>query len=160
MSWGACFAAQPKGDAVLESISYEKDENNVEKIIFKLNGAHIPKVFQIKGERPRIVFDFIDTRYSDLINRIIDTKGNLVAGVRVGIHNDPPKTRVVVDLKPEGDFQIEQDFLVQENTLSITFNPNGTPAENEREEPKKSDDAASFSTRIQPAPGCSGCCDA
>jgi hypothetical protein len=116
-------AAEQPDEAVLESISYEKDANNNEKIIFKLNGAHIPKVFKIKGERPRLVFDFLDTRYSDLINRITDTKGSLIQGVRVGIHNDPPKTRVVIDLKPEGDFKFEQDFLIRENTLSITFHP-------------------------------------
>lgn len=120
---GSSSAAEAEGDAVLESISYEKDDDNAEKIIFKLNGAHIPKVFKIKGERPRLVFDFLDTRYSDLINRITDTQGNLIQGVRVGIHNDPPKTRVVIDLKPEGDIAFEQDFLERENTLSITFHP-------------------------------------
>ena len=109
--------------AVLESISYEKDNDDFEKIIFKLNGTHIPKIFKIKGEKPRLVFDFIDTRYSDLINNIINTEGGLIKGVRVGIHNDPPKTRVVVDIKPEGKFQFEQDFLIQENVLSITFHP-------------------------------------
>ena len=109
--------------AVIESISYEKDEENLEKIVFKLNGTHIPKIFKIKGEKPRLVFDFIDTRYSDLINNIINTEGNLIKGVRVGIHNDPPKTRVVVDLKPEEKYKFEQDFLLQENILSITFHP-------------------------------------
>jgi len=122
---GSLVNAAEKGEeeAVLESISYEKDANNSETIIFKLNGTHIPKVFTIKGEKPRVVFDFIDTRYSDLINNIINTEGNLIKGVRVGIHNDPPKTRVVVDLSPEGEFEIKQDFQEQENILSITFYP-------------------------------------
>ena len=120
---GANDEAEVGEGAVLESISYEKDEDNLEKIIFKLNGTHIPKIFKIKGEKPRLVFDFIDTRYSDLINNIINTEGNLIKGVRVGIHNDPPKTRVVVDLKPEGKYKFEQDFLIQENILSITFHP-------------------------------------
>ena len=114
---------KPSEGAVLESISYEKGDNDYEKIIFKLNGTHIPKIFKIKGEKPRLVFDFIDTRYSDLINNIINTEGGLIKGVRVGIHDDPPKTRVVVDIKPEGKFEFEQDFLIQENVLSITFHP-------------------------------------
>ncbi|PID41496.1 MAG: hypothetical protein CR981_03180 [Proteobacteria bacterium] len=107
--------------ALLESISYEKNEHDLEKIVFKLNGMHIPKIFKIKGERPRLVFDFIDTRYSKLINNIINTEGGLIKGVRVGLHNDPPKTRVVVDLQPEGNIDFEQDFQVQKNVLSITF---------------------------------------
>jgi hypothetical protein len=121
-------AEQPATEAVIESISYEKDDENHEKIVFKLNGAHIPKVFKIQGERPRVVFDFIDTRYSDLINRIADTKGKLIKGVRIGIHDNPPKTRVVVDLKAEEEYQFEQDFLIEENILSITFYPSETTA--------------------------------
>ncbi|MBE0584980.1 MAG: AMIN domain-containing protein, partial [Desulfofustis sp.] len=125
---GLAVAEQPAMEAVIESISYEKDDDNHEKIVFKLNGAHIPKVFKIQGERPRVVFDFIDTRYSDLINRIADTKGKLIKGVRIGIHDNPPKTRVVVDLKAEEEYQFEQDFLIEENILSITFYPSETAA--------------------------------
>lgn len=123
---GFAAAEQPATEAVIESISYEKDDENREKIVFKLNGAHIPKVFKIQGERPRVVFDFIDTRYSDLINRIADTQGKLIKGVRIGIHDDPPKTRVVVDLKAEEEYQFEQDFLIEDNILSITFYPSET----------------------------------
>ncbi|THB79766.1 MAG: AMIN domain-containing protein [Desulfobulbaceae bacterium] len=119
---GALNAESEKNEgALIESISYEKDDDNLETIIFKLNGTHIPKIFKIKGEKPRLVFDFIDTRYSNLINNIINTEGNLIKSVRVGIHNDPPKTRVVVDLKPEQEFKFEQDFLASDNILSITF---------------------------------------
>lgn len=123
---GLAGAEQPAAEAVIESISYEKDDENREKIVFKLNGAHIPKVFKIQGERPRVVFDFIDTRYSDLINRITDTQGKLIKGVRIGIHDDPPKTRVVVDLRAEEEYQFEQDFLIEDNILSITFYPRDT----------------------------------
>lgn len=129
----------PLSEAIIESITYEKDDANREKIVFKLNGAHIPKVFKIQGERPRVVFDFIDTRYSDLINRIADTQGRLIKGVRIGIHDNPPKTRVVVDLKAEQEYQFDQDFQIQENTLSITFYPSGSdeqePMEPEPAEP-------------------------
>lgn len=107
--------------ALIESISYEKNDQNLETIVFKLNGTHIPKIFKIKGKKPRLVFDFIDTRYTSLINNIINTEGNLIKRVRVGIHNDPPKTRVVVDLKSEEAFKFEQDFLAPDNILSITF---------------------------------------
>lgn len=135
----------PLSEAIIESITYEKDDANREKIIFKLNGAHIPKVFKIQGERPRVVFDFIDTRYSDLINRIADTQGRLIKGVRIGIHDNPPKTRVVVDLKAEEEYQFEQDFQIQENTLSITFYPSGS----DEQEPMEPEPAELPST---PAP--------
>lgn len=147
----------PLPEAIIESITYEKDDDNREKIVFKLNGAHIPKVFKIQGERPRVVFDFIDTRYSDLINRIADTQGRLIKGVRIGIHDNPPKTRVVVDLKAEEEYQFEQDFQIQENTLSITFYPSGSDEQEPMgpepaEPPAKPAQAAALSAPDGPQP--------
>lgn len=109
--------------AVLESITYEKGDLNQERVIFKLNGIHTPKVFKIKGEKPRLVFDFLDTGYSGPVNRLKDTNGNLVKGVRIGIHNNPPKTRVVIDLAADEDYQFSEDFNVQENLLSVIISP-------------------------------------
>ncbi len=114
-------AEEKKKPVILESIYYQNDEHG-ETVNFKLNGIYLPKIFAIKGEKPRVVFDFIDTKYSDLINNIIATEGGLVKRVRVGIHNEPePKTRVVVDLDAKGDFSYEHDFIVQENILTITI---------------------------------------
>ncbi len=153
---GLAGAEQPAAEAVIESISYEKDDENREKIVFKLNGAHIPKVFKIQGERPRVVFDFIDTRYSDLINRITDTQGTLIKGVRIGIHDDPPKTRVVVDLRAEEEYQFEQDFLIEDNILSITFYPRDTTEVSPLPEPDPatalSGEAAAPSVTPEPPP--------
>lgn len=114
--------AEDQQPAVLESISFESDAVNGETINFKLNGTHLPKIFAIKGEKPRVVFDFLDTRYSDLINKIIETEGDLVKRVRIGLHNEPtPKTRVVVDLAPQANFAYEQDFIAEDNILTISI---------------------------------------
>ena len=118
----ASAESQDKG-AVLESITYEKDNLNQERVLFKLNGIHTPKVFKIKGEKPRLVFDFFDIDYSGPVNQLKDTNGKLVKGVRIGIHNNPPKTRVVIDLAADEDYQFSEDFNVQENLLSVTISP-------------------------------------
>jgi len=116
-------AESPNKDAVLESITYKKDDLNQEHIVFKLNGIHTPKVFKIKGEKPRLVFDFFDISYSGPVNRLKDTNGILVKGIRVGIHNDPPKTRVVVDFISDEEYQFSEDFNVEQNILSFTISP-------------------------------------
>lgn len=114
--------AEDQQPAVLESISFQRDAVHGETINFKLNGTHLPKIFAIKGEKPRVVFDFLDTRYSDLINKIIETEGDLVKRVRIGLHNEPnPKTRVVVDLAPQANFAYEHDFIAEDNILTISI---------------------------------------
>lgn len=114
--------AEDQQPAVLESISFQRDAVHGETINFKLNGTHLPKIFAIKGEKPRVVFDFLDTRYSDLINKIIETEGDLVKRVRIGLHNEPtPKTRVVVDLAPLENFAWEHEFIAEDNILTISI---------------------------------------
>ena len=106
---------------MLESISFQRDALKEENISFKLDGEHIPKVYMIKGENPRIVLDFVDTRCSASANHTIETNGKLTKKIRVGIHNDQKlMTRVVVDLAPKGEYQFTQHFKARDNTLLLT----------------------------------------
>ena len=90
-SWQAAAAQK-----MLEDISFESSGNGEERIIFKLNGTYIPKIFTLQGKQPRVVFDFQDTAAAKIINNIINTNGELIKRIRVGIHKgDDPKTRVV-----------------------------------------------------------------
>ena len=49
---------QPETGILLEKISYEAATETSEAIFFKLNSVLIPKLFKIKGEKPRLVIDF------------------------------------------------------------------------------------------------------
>lgn len=118
-----CFPAvgAETADPLVEEITFNKISQGLEEIVFKLNGAHIPKIFAIKGKNPRVVFDFLNTRAARSVKNSIVTQGNLVEKVRVGLHTDPQlKTRVVLDLVPEGDYDFKQDFSLQDNTLTIS----------------------------------------
>ena len=108
--------------ALLEQIRFDRQSSSRETVTFKLNGPHIPKIFALKGEAPKVVFDFYDTRHSPAIKGVMNSRGNLVSAIRTGMHNEPqPKTRVVLDLVPGGDYDFAQDFEIQENTLKITI---------------------------------------
>jgi hypothetical protein len=116
-AWLAAAASQK----LLEDITFEAPSDNEERIIFKLNGTHIPKIFSIDGEQPRVVFDFTDTTTAKIINNIINTNGKLIKRIRVGIHEGPnPKTRVVLDLLPNKEIDYEQNFDKKKNALIVT----------------------------------------
>ena len=120
--WNMPALSAEKKDAVLESITFKKDALKKESISFRLKGEHTPKIYMIKGENPRIVLDFIDTRCSAPANRNLDTNGKLTKKIRVGIHGDqPPMTRVVVDLAPKGDYQYTQHFNARDSILLLTI---------------------------------------
>ncbi|RUM33730.1 MAG: hypothetical protein DSY50_07785 [Desulfobulbus sp.] len=118
LSTGTAYTAQQK---VLESIFFENPTAAVDKITFKLNGPHIPKIFAIKGERPRVVFDFVDTKPARLLKNTINTNGKFVQRIRMGIHYEPvPKTRIVFDLLLDKKIDFRQNFDKINNLLTIS----------------------------------------
>ncbi|MDU9047992.1 MAG: AMIN domain-containing protein [Candidatus Electrothrix sp. Rat3] len=130
-SWQA-MAAQK----VIEDINFESPGNGEERIVFKLNGTYIPKIFTLQGKQPRVVFDFQDTTAAKMINNIINTNGELIKRIRVGIHKgDNPKTRVVLDLRPNKNINIRQDFDNKEQALVISIHYAGSKTRTDKQKP-------------------------
>jgi hypothetical protein len=116
----AAAQSQP-GTAVIESISVFAESGEPEQVVFKLNESHTPKTFRIEGERPRLVFDFFGIRYPAGVEKISGVGGQIIAGVRVGMHAQPLKTRVVVDIQKNSPYQFDYSFNVSSNQLVVTF---------------------------------------
>ncbi|WP_339138254.1 MAG: AMIN domain-containing protein [Candidatus Electrothrix sp. GW3-4] len=129
---------------MLEDINFESSGNGEDRIIFKLNGTYIPKIFTLQGKQPRVVFDFQDTTAAKVINNIINTNGELIKRIRVGIHKgDTPKTRVVLDLRPNKNINIRQDFDNKEKALVVSVHYAGLKQSAEPKEPVEKTAAAS-----------------
>ncbi|XOF34691.1 MAG: AMIN domain-containing protein [Candidatus Electrothrix sp. YB6] len=108
------------GQKMLEDISFAAPNSGEERVIFKLNGTYIPKVFTLQGKQPRIVFDFNNTAAAKTIKNTINTNGQLIRRIRVGIHKGP-KTRVVLDLQQTKRVDIRQDFDEKKKILIVTI---------------------------------------
>jgi len=112
------MSAQQK---ILEKITFEAPSPEVDEITFKLNGPYIPTIFAIKGERPRVVFDFPNTKPARLIKNTVNTNGKFVQRIRMGIHYAPKaKTRIVFDLLQDKKIDFKQHFDKQSNLLIIS----------------------------------------
>jgi hypothetical protein len=121
---------------VIEDINFESPGNGEERIVFKLNGTYIPKIFTLQGKQPRVVFDFQDTTAAKMINNIINTNGELIKRIRVGIHKgDNPKTRVVLDLRPNKNINIRQDFDNKEQALVVSIHYAGSKKRTDKQKP-------------------------
>ncbi len=124
---GCAVAATPPR---LEEIRFETPAPGVERVIFRLNGINIPKVFAIKGDNPRVVFDFAGTTVAPNLARTIDTGGRFIRRIRIGLHGEPdPKTRVVLDLVPGREIDFRQKFDQAHGSLVVTlFRAGAEPA--------------------------------
>ena len=93
-----------------------------EQVILQLNGSYSPKVFTLKDENPRIVFDFEGMTSSKEIRSATTTNGSIVKRIRVGIHEGkPPKTRIVFDVATLKGLNYTQKFDEANSTLVVQF---------------------------------------
>ena len=116
--------------ARIEKIQFETPSASEDRVTFQLNGAHLPKMFALKGDRPRVVFDFTNTFPTKSVKNSIKADGAFIKQVRSGIHRgDKPKTRIVFDLKSGQDVDFKQDFDKETNTLVIRVFAVGTELE-------------------------------
>ena len=112
---------------ILESIVFKIDSQNREQVTFQLNHTCIPKIFAIKGKKPRVVFDFPKTGIARTMPNAINTDGVYVKKIRIGLHTGKkPKTRVVFDLSDAGKIDFRQQFNQENNSLTIVVFPAGS----------------------------------
>ena len=93
-----------------------------ETINIVLTGNFPPTALVIEGDAPRIVCDFPDIQMAKTIQRTIGVNGKYILQIRTGIHPPPePKSRVVLDLAPNHDYEVEQLFYEKDNRYSMVI---------------------------------------
>ena len=108
-----------------------------EQISLQLNGSYSPKVFTLKGESPRVVFDFADMSQGRGVSNLLKVNGPLVKTIRVGVHGGAsPKTRVVFDMQTLKGVKFTQQFNAENSVLTIHFTgPEAAAAKTKKEPP-------------------------
>ncbi len=122
---GKIYAAE----GMIEKVSFQGNNGKNESVVFHLNGPWLPKMFALKGDNPRVVFDFMDTDFGADVPVSINADGAMVRKIRLGRHSN--KTRVVVDLVKNSDVNFDQQFDESNNVLTINLIPLATDVESE-----------------------------
>jgi hypothetical protein len=147
---GLIFAAQE--NPMLESISFAPGEGETENITFKLKGGELPKIFAIKGDNPRLVFDFHNTSYNGQ-SKISVSGSKLVESIRSAVHREPKlKTRVVVDLTTAREVSYKEDFLDHTSILKINLAPVGKAKTVDKPELQASTQISKEAAEVEPKP--------
>ena len=106
-------------DPILLDVSYESTANDSEMVLFKLNDFYPPIVFGIEKGNPRVVCDFLDTMLASDVPPVIQTNGVFVRKIRTARHPSPEKVRVVLDLVPNKNYDLQQVFFKEDNLFVI-----------------------------------------
>ena len=112
-------AVSSSAQKILE-IESDLTSPSAEMITIVLTGSFPPETQVIEGKTPKIICDFPNVRMEKNIKRMIPINGKYILQVRTGIHPPPePKTRVVIDLAPNHDYEVEQLFYEKNNRYSM-----------------------------------------
>ena len=114
-------ATEKKGTRDIKSIFFQKI-NGREVVQIRLSGKVVPKVFELGGDKPRVVLDFVETGYEPNKIRTIKAGGVLVSKIRVGLHAKPiAKTRVVIDMVEGMKYTFSKEYIATNTIFRITF---------------------------------------
>ena len=143
----ACSAAWAEAPPELIDIQFTAQSANSEQVKIKLNGSYIPKVFILKDETPRIVFDFADIKQGGKVNSSTAANGALVKRIRVGMHTENQlKTRVVFDMATLSGVRYTHSFDEKTNTLLVTITRGSEGQAESAPAAKKSQEKAEMAT--------------
>ena len=108
----------------IEEIQFNITPEGEEKVVFVLNGFYPPDTFVLEENVPKVVCDFSGSQLAPSIDRNREVNGSFVRKIRIGDHKGAePKLRVVLDLVPDRDYEVEQIFFRKENLYTLTFKP-------------------------------------
>jgi len=108
--------------AVLESIVFENNPTRGEMVQFSLTRFHPPELFGIEEGVPRIICDFPETKPGKKLPKSIKTNGRWIKVIRIGSHQNPDRVRVVFDLAPGYNYDLQQVFFKEENVFALIVN--------------------------------------
>jgi len=105
----------------IKSVLVSIDAGKKEAIAFQMDGFQPPETFVLKGDRPRIVCDFMNTRLLGNVGNRVEPKGTLVKDIRIAPYGGgAPRVRVVLDLTPGRTYVVDQTFYKEENRYTVT----------------------------------------
>lgn len=91
-------------------------------VLFKLNGFHPPAVHGVEEGIPRVICDFNNTKLVDGTKNLIKTDGKFVRAIRTSKTKKPQKVRVVIDLEPNRNYDLQQVFFKEDNLFVLIVN--------------------------------------
>lgn len=109
----------------LYSVEFDNTSHRGEIVAFKLNGFNPPVVFGIEEEIPRIVCFFKDTSAGEKLDELVAADGKFIKNIKIGKYRNPDNIRVVLDLVPGKNYDLQQIFFKEDNLFMVIIKTTG-----------------------------------
>jgi hypothetical protein len=114
-------SAAPVVPMILE-ISFDNASGKGETVLFRLNDFHPPTVSAIEKDPPRIFCDFMAMNLGPNVQETILAKSKYIERIRTAKHRNPDKVRVILELSPGRDYDLQQIFYRKDNLFVLVVN--------------------------------------
>lgn len=108
-----------KQPLVIRDITFQLDNGGKEKVLIFSTRFFTPSVAAVEGDRPRFV---IDIPYTDSVKeglKTIPVGGRFIKRIRTRHDGTSGTFRIVLDLRPEENYNVNQTFFEAENIYVI-----------------------------------------
>jgi len=117
----AIAAAKTESPQLLD-ISFDDSSNKGEMVLFHLTNFNPPTVSAVEKDNPRVFCDFIGMELGKGVEDNIAAKGKYVERISTSKHSKPDKIRVVLNLTPNRDYDLQQVFFKNDNLFVLIVN--------------------------------------
>lgn len=106
----------------LLDISFDDSSTKGEMVLFHLTAFQPPTVSAVEKDNPRVFCDFMGMELSKGVEENIAAKGKYVQRISTSKHSKPDKIRVVLNLSPNRDYDLQQVFFKNDNLFVLIVN--------------------------------------
>ena len=103
-------------------ISFDDSTGRGEMVLIRVNGFYPPTVSAIENDNPRVFCDFLALGFAPEIQKEIPVNGRYVQRIFTTMQQNPEQVRVVLELLPEHNYDLQQVFFRQENLFTLVVN--------------------------------------
>ncbi len=121
--------------AKILDISFDDTSNRGEMVLFRLNDFYPPVVSAMEKESPRVICDFMDMDVSVDIQESISANGKYVQRIKTIKEYEPNKIRIVLELSPGRDYDLQQVYFKNDNLFVLIINELSPEAAVQQEKP-------------------------
>jgi hypothetical protein len=112
----------PAADPMILEISFDDSSGRGDMVLIRVNGFYPPSVSAIETDTPRVLCDFLATGFTPEIDKEIQANGRYVKRIYTTMHQDPELVRVVLELLPEHNYDLQQVFFRNDNLFVLMVN--------------------------------------
>jgi len=103
-------------------VTFDDSSNRGEMVLLRLNDFYPPTVSAIEKDTPRVLCEFSNMKLGQDVQSDISANGKYVERIRTQRDDEAGGVKVILDLSPDRDYDLQQVFFKNDNLFVLIVN--------------------------------------